>query len=156
MVVAPAEFAEMVAQSQTIVHGRVLDVRSQPTDNRRTVESVVTVAVVTPLKGDARATVVFRVPGGQLGRYRRITVGAPSFAEGDEVIVFLKGRPPAMPMPFGLSQGVYRVTRAAGSGGAVIPLVQDDPGRVVRGDPARRPLSVEAFAEQVRALAGGR
>jgi hypothetical protein len=149
--VIPAEFAEMVSGSQVIVHGTVVGVRSQITAGRRTIESLVTVAVIDPIKGPAGASIVFRVPNGQVGRYRRVMVGAPEFTEGDEVVLFLTGRAPAMPMPFGLNQGVYRVTRSGGRA-VVTPLVATAAGRVVRGDPARRPLTVETFARQVRAM----
>lgn len=154
-VVLPVDFAEMVNGSQTIVHGRVIDVRTQMTAGRRSIESIVTLAVVTTMKGETRGTVVLRLPSGRVGRYRRMTVGAPELATGDEVVLFLSGRPPAMPMPFGLSQGVYRVARAEGRA-MVAPLVADTPGRVVRGDPARRPLAIEAFAQQVRAVVEAR
>jgi hypothetical protein len=146
----PADFSEMVAESQVIVHGRVLTVRSTLTGGRsRTIERLVTVSVIDSMKGAVSQTVVFRVPGGQVGRYRRVMVGAPEFAEGDEVVVFLKGRAPAVPMPFGLSQGVYRVAPPDGQR-LVTPL--PSAGRVVRGDPARRPLAVDAFARAVRTL----
>jgi hypothetical protein len=151
-VVVPAEFTEMVIGSQVIVHGVVTRVDAQIVGSRRTIETVVTVQVLDTLKGTGGATTaVFRVPGGEVGRYRRVMVGAPSFREGDEVVVFLAGRPPAMPMPFGLNQGVYRVARGADRA-TVAPLVADDGARVVRGDPARRPLTVDAFAASVRAI----
>ena len=152
--VAPAAFTEMVSGSQVIVHGSVVDVRARASGGRGTIETVVTVAVVTPLKGDTTAAVVFRVPGGQVGRYRRVMVGAPTFTPGEELVLFLRGHAPAMPMPFGLHQGVYRVTRSGGSV-TVTPLVPDSAGRVVRGDPARRPLALDAFARNVRSLVEG-
>ncbi len=155
-VVVPAEFGEMVNESQTIVHGRVVDVRAQLTGGRRTIESIVTVAILESLKGDAARTISFRVPNGQVGRYRRVMVGAPEFTAGDEVVLFLKGRPPVLPMPYGLTQGVYRVARAPDGRAVVRPLVADGPGRVVRGDPARRPLAIEAFTERIRAAARAR
>jgi hypothetical protein len=80
-------------------------------------------------------------------------VGAPTFTEGEEVVLFLRGRAPSMPMPFGLHQGVYRVTRRAGRA-MVTPLVPEGAGRVVRGDPARHPLALDAFARDVRAIVG--
>jgi hypothetical protein len=149
-VLVPADFAEMVSGSQLVVYGRVVDVRSQMVGDRRTIESVVTVSVAQAIKGDPGATVSVRVPGGVVGRYRRVMVGAPSFRPGEEVVLFLSGRPPAIPMPFGLSQGVYRVSRAADGRGLVAPptLVE---GRVVRGDPARTPMDVNAFVAQVKA-----
>jgi hypothetical protein len=149
----PTDFSEMVARSPLIVHGTVVDVRAQTTAGRRSIESLVTVAVIEPLKGPATARVVFRVPNGQIGRYRRITVGAPEFAAGEEVVLFLDGRPPVVPMPFGLSQGVYRVSRAGGQA-MVTPVPSAARGAVVRGDPARRPLTVAAFVQQVRTMAG--
>jgi hypothetical protein len=149
--IAPADFAEMVAGSHVIVHGAVVDMRAVAIGGRNTIETLITVAVATPLKGESSGTVVFRIPGGQVGRYRRVMVGAPQFTEGEEVVLFLSGRAPAMPIPFGLHQGVYRVTRAAGRA-MVTPLVADGAGRVVRGDPARRPIALDAFAREVRTL----
>lgn len=148
--VLPADFTDMVARAPLIVHGTVADVTARADAGRRSIESVITLEVIAPLKGNAPRRVVFRVPGGQLGRYRRVMVGAPEFRPGDEVVLFLDGRPPVVPMPFGLSQGVYRVRRGGGTA-MVTPVPVFGGGRVVRGDPARRPLSIEAFTRQVRA-----
>jgi hypothetical protein len=153
MVVVPAEFSEMVTASDLVVHGRVVGIRPQIVGDRRTIETVITVAVVDALKGQPGETVYFRVPGGQVGRYRRLMVGAPEFAEGEEVVLFLKGRPPVVPFPFGLTQGVYRVVRgAAGQSLVTPPAVSAAPGRVVRGDPSRRPVDLSVFARNVRAI----
>jgi hypothetical protein len=156
MVVVPAEFGEMVAASQTIVHGRVIDVQSYETAGRRTIESLVTVQVVDAIKGQPGSTAYFKLPGGQVGRYRRVMVGAPQCARGDEVVLFLKGSAPAVPMPFGLTQGVYRVNRDAAGRATVAPMVAPGAERIVRGDPARRPLELEAFTSMVRTVAGSR
>ena len=137
-VLLPADFSTKVTESDVIVHGRVVEVRSALVGPQRLIESVVTVAVAESLKGAAGSTVTFRVPNGQVGRYRRIVVGAPEFAEGDEVVLFLRGRAPAMPVLFGLSQGVYRVTR-------------DEAARAVV-TAARRSMSVDAFAREVHAV----
>jgi hypothetical protein len=151
----PAEFTEMVNASQVIVHARVIDVRGELAGPRRTIESLITVAVLSPLKGTAGTEVVFRVPGGRVGRYRRIFVGAPVFRPGDEVVLFLQGRAPAMARPFGLSQGVYRVSRAAGEPMVIpIPATAAMSG-VVRGDPVRQPLTLNEFARQIRLAGGG-
>jgi hypothetical protein len=151
-VIVPADFSEIVAESHLIVHGRVVDVRSQMVGSFRTIESVVTIAVQEAIKGEPGETVSVRVPGGQVGRYRRFMVGAPVFRPGEEVVLFLSGRAPAIPMPFGLNQGVYRVSRGADGRGRVAPPLAE--GRVVRGDPARRPIEVSSFVQQVRAAMG--
>ena len=136
----PVEFGEMVQGSQLIVHGRVVDVRGQQTADRRSIETVVTVAVTEALKGQPGDTVTFRMPGGEVGRYRRVVVGVPRFTSGDDIVVFLRGAPPAMPMVFGLSQGLFRVARTS-DGRAVV---------------ARGLLPLETFTRQVRARAGAR
>jgi hypothetical protein len=149
--ILPTDFPGMVAGSPVIVHGRVVAVHAQTTAGRRSIESLVTIAVLDPIKGPAANQIVFRVPGGEIGRYRRVVVGAPEFVAGEEVVLFLSGQGPSVPAPFGLNQGVYRVTRASGQA-MVTPLVSAAAGRIVRGDPARRPLTIEAFARHVRAI----
>jgi hypothetical protein len=164
MVVVPADFAEMVAASQTIVHGRVVDVQAYATAGRKTIESLVAVQVVESIKGNpgsagaagAGRVVYFRLPGGQVGRYRRVMVGAPQCARGDEVVLFLKGSSPAVPMPFGLTQGIYRVHRDAAGRATVRPSVSIGSDRLVRGDPARVPVALDAFTSMVRTAAGSR
>ena len=152
-VLLPADFATLVTESGTIVHGRVIDVQSALTGPRRTIESVVTITVLEAIKGSVGPTVSFQVPNGQVGRYRRVLVGAPEFVPGDEVVVFLKGRAPALPSLFGLSQGLYRVKRDAAARGVVAPPPAAVAGqRVVRGDPPRSLMPIEAFTREIREM----
>ena len=143
-VLLPADFETVVTGSPLIVHGRVVEVRSALTGPRRAIESVVTLSVIESLKGNPGATVAFKVPNGQVGRYRRILVGAPEFEAGDEVVVFLHARAPALPPLFGLSQGVYRV---AGEGARRVVR-----GDGARGDRVRQPVAIDAFTRDVRAV----
>jgi hypothetical protein len=155
-VLLPADFATSVSEAGLIVHGRVIDVQSTLSGPHRVIESVITVTVVQSIKGSAASTVSFRVPNGQVGRYRRIVIGAPEFATGDEVVVFLRGRPPALPTLYGLSQGVYRVRRGGAARPIVVPPPISAPGtaldRFPRGDHARRPMPVDVFAGEIRAI----
>lgn len=159
-VYVPVDFREMVTSSQAIVHGRIVDVRSEPTRDRMMVVTYVTLDVDEHLKGSFGDHVTFLVPGGLVGRYRRIIVGAPQFERGDEVVVFLSARGPSIPYLFGLSQGVYRVVRQADGGAVVTPPAVRARGvaaeRLVRGDPARRPLPLSSFAREVRTIVEGR
>lgn len=147
--VIPADFTQMARDSELIVRGTVITVESQIAGPRLAIESLITLQVAETIKGSATEQTVFRVPGGKVGRYRRVMVGAPEFAAGDEVILFLKGHAPAIAMPYGLSQGVYRISRTRGAA-FVTPAVVSGTGRVVRGDPARRPLDPAAFVRQVQ------
>jgi hypothetical protein len=157
-VLIPADFPGLVTESRAIVRGRVVDVRAQTTGDRRSIETLVTLMAEEHLKGALAQTVTFKVPGGQIGRYRRVLVGAPAFERGDNVIVFLTGRGPSIPYLYGLSQGVFRIARGHDGRDVVTPppLMARGVGaeRIVRGDPARRPLPVDEFARKVREILG--
>lgn len=148
----PLSFEQLVQASQSVVYGRVVDVRSQWTADRRFIESVVTVDVLRGLKGGAVEEIAFTVPGGQVGRYLNVIPGAPSFTPGDLAIFFLTAQGPRLPVTTGLTQGIYRVQRDAGTGEMVVRPPAVTTGRVVRGDATRRPVTLSAFESLVRAV----
>ncbi|MEO6213254.1 MAG: hypothetical protein ABIP65_06470 [Vicinamibacterales bacterium] len=154
-VILPAEFREIVSGSQIIVHGRVIDVRSEWVDGGRHIDSLVTVQSAAFFRGTPTPTVTFRIPGGQVGRYKSITVGSPEFQRGDEAVLFLRAEGPAVPSVFGLNQGVFRVrVDARGRRLVILPVLLprgQGPERVVRGARDRRPLPLDEFGTQVRA-----
>jgi hypothetical protein len=158
-VLIPADLGELSRDARAIVRGRVAALDAQWTEDRGTIETIVTLEVESSIKGALGPVVRFRVPGGDFGRFRSIVVGAPGFAIDQRVIVFLGAHGPSVPYVLGLSQGVFRVVRA-GSGGwlvtppAILPSTAG-PVRIVRGDPARRALPLDDFEQRVRALAGG-
>jgi hypothetical protein len=160
-VLVPAEFSEVVAGSQIIVYGRVSSVRAEWSDDRSRIDTIVTMMAGSYLKGGPGSTVTFRVPGGQIGRYRNVMIGAPQLQTGDEAVLFLSASGPSIAHIFGLSQGLYRVKVDARTGQrTVIPPVLgvngDEPQRIVRGDTNRRQLSLDEFAASVRqAMSGG-
>lgn len=160
-VILPIEFRELVTTAPVIVHGQVVDVRAGWTEGRRSVETLVTIAASEYLKGDLGERMTFRVPGGQLGRYRTIFVGAPEFREGDEVVLFLKYQAPSYPYIIGLSQGAFRVVPEARTGRRMVttPIVMGtgggEPERIVRGDVTRKPLPIDAFRDAVRKVIAG-
>jgi len=158
-VLLPIEFRELVTTAPVIVHGQVVDVRSEWVDGRRAVETFVTVEAAEYLKGNLGESFVFKVPGGQIGRYRTVFVGAPAFQTGDEVVLFLKTDGPSFPFLVGLSQGVFRIVTDTQSGRrvvtppALVGVNSADAVRVVRGNPARRPVAIDVFRDAVhRAL----
>src|SRR6478752_9887572 len=100
-VLLPAEFREIVAGSQVIVYGRVAAVRAEWSDDRSRIDTIVTVVAGSYLKGGPGNTVTFRVPGGQIGRYRNVMVGAPQLQPGDEAVLFLSASGPSIAPIFG-------------------------------------------------------
>ena len=89
-VIVPAEFREVVDGSDLIAYGRVIDVHPEWADGRRRIDSIVTVDVMSWFKGGNESTLSFVVPGGEIGRYRQVMIGAPVFKPGDEAFLFLK------------------------------------------------------------------
>jgi hypothetical protein len=155
-VLLPAEFREIVGQSEIIAYGHVADAVPEMSDDRKRIDTVVTFEVGTYLKGGPGETLTFRVPGGQVGRYRSITVGAPNFEAGDEAVLFLKRAGEGLPYVFGLNQGVFRVRLDERTRRRMVmpPLMArgEESERVVRGSAARTPMALEAFGAQVRAV----
>ena len=141
----PADLGELSRDAWAIARGRVVAVDAQWTEGRRTIETIVTLEPEAYLKGQSGSTVQFRVPG------------APRFAVGQRVIVFLGARGPTVPYVLGLSQGVFRLTPSTAgewmvSPSAILPTMQ---GPIVRGSLTLGPLPLAEFEREVRALAGG-
>lgn len=155
-VLLPAEFREIVGNSQIIAYGRVAEAVPELSDDRKRIDTVITFEVGTYLKGGPGATITFRVPGGQIGRYRSVTVGAPVFESGEEAVLFLSQRADGLPYIFGLNQGVFRVRRDDRTQRRVVmpPLVArgEAPEVVVRGAASRQAMPLETFGAQVRSV----
>jgi hypothetical protein len=153
--VVPAEFRQVVAESGLIVRGTVTDVRAVQVPDVG-VESVVTVAVENVIKGQSDRFVYVRVPGGEIGRYRFVMVSAPVFRAGQRAMLFLKRGADNLWRPLGLYQGVFRIHADPATGQPVVPppLVggRTAPlkGRVVRGEPSRKLMSIQEFESLVR------
>lgn len=159
-IVLPADFRTIVNGSETIVYGRVAAVRAEWTADRRRIESVVSVQAGTYLKGGPGERVTFRVEGGQIGRYKSVTVGAPEFRVGDEAVFFLTSRGPSISRIFGMSQGIFRVRLEPSGERVVLPPAlmasgAGTPVRLRRGALDRRSLPLAAFAGQVRQTLAG-
>jgi hypothetical protein len=156
-VIVPAEFREIVNGADIIAYGRVLETTVESSDDRKNVDTLVTLQVGTYLKGGPGDTLVFRVPGGQIGRFRNVTVGAPEFTAGEEAVVFLNVRGSDRPFVFGLNQGVFRVRLDHQSRRRVVTppalMARGDASEiVVRGAASRAPVPLETFGAQVQTV----
>jgi hypothetical protein len=148
-----ADLSELSRDAVAIVRGHVVAVDPQWKDGRKGIETIVSLETETYLKGSLGEVVQFRVPGGSLGRFRSLVVGAPQFTVGQRVIVFLGSRGPTVPYVLGLSQGVFRVVQSQGNWMVTpAPIVATTDGPIVRG--TRRPSPLGDFERQVRVLAG--
>lgn len=152
--VAPLSFEELVRQSSSVIYGRVIAVRGQWTDDRRAIDSLVTVEVIKGFKGAAGRELTVTVPGGQVGRYRNLLPGAPTFARGDLAVLFVTARGARLPVTTGFTQGIYRVLHDTASGAALVtpPVVEAVGQPIRRGDHRRKPVPLATFESAVRAV----
>jgi hypothetical protein len=159
-VLVGADLGELSRDAIAIARGRVVAVDARWADGRRTIETIVTLEVERYLKGSLGDSLEFRVPGGEFGRFRSVVVGAPAFAVDERIVVFLGAKGPTIPYVLGLSQGVFRVARAADASGWVVASPAFFPSSpapvpIVRGDAARRPLALAEFEQRIRGLVEG-
>lgn len=154
-VVVPAEFREIVTEAALIARGQVTDVRAVDVPGRG-IDSVVTVAVESVVKGADTRFVYVRVPGGEIGRSRFVMVGAPTFRVGQRAVWFLREAGDGTWRPVGLSAGVYRLQASARTGQPMVAspiiarLTAPASGRIARGDGRRTLIPVSEFESLVR------
>jgi hypothetical protein len=156
LTIAPLRFSDLVTEADAVVYGRISAIDGQWTSDRQGIESLVTLDVIDRFKGRGGSSVIFKVPGGRAGNLINVLPGAPTFREGDLVVLFLASRGPTIPTPVGLSQGVLRVNVDPRSGELIVgkPLGFDgESGPLVRGSAARAPIQLGTLASSVRARA---
>lgn len=104
------DLAELTSRSEVVVHGRCTKTTSR-TDAKGTIVTDVELEVTEPLKGAAAAkTFSFTVYGGIVGNRGSTICGAPTFAEGEEQLLFLSAENGAkLRTCIGLSQGKYTI-----------------------------------------------
>jgi hypothetical protein len=154
-VIVPADLNELAVSAGAIVYARITDVRPLVSDDRLRVDTLITAEALGYVKGNMGRTVSFRVPGGTVGAYKTMMVGAPSFSTGEEVVLFFAASGRALPYLVGFSQGVYRVRIDERTGVRVVvpppPISTGAAATIARG--TRAPMPLDQFAQQVRALA---
>jgi hypothetical protein len=154
-IVAPVDLPGLVAGASLVVYGRVVSTHAVVADSRTW--TIVTLGMPAFLKGSGGREVSFAVPGGQIGRYRTIMVGAPEFEVGDEIVVFLAPTTNGALALVGFSQGLIRIVR---DGDAATPMVLSPPfardgqtQSLVRGGAVKRFVPLATLVEDVRTLA---
>lgn len=112
--VEPMSLAQMSERAQLIFTGRVIEQRTGWNVSRTRLYTYTTFEVDRYLKGGSgAATVEIRVWGGQVGQYRVMVSGAPSFGQGEEVLLFLGGGGAQMLTPLGMSLGKFTLSTNA-------------------------------------------
>jgi hypothetical protein len=107
---------QLSAEAATVVHGKVVSVRSAWNDDHTRIYTEVQVKVEAAWKGEAPAhgVVVVRQLGGSVEGLSQQVMGSPVFAVGEELVLFLVPGPQGDRAVLGMSQGKFKVEREAG------------------------------------------
>ena len=125
--------AELVENSDTIVAGEVLDMRSAWTADRREIFTTVTLRTERRFKGGGRNLVRFRVPGGTVGDTRMIATHSAQFMVGERALVFLSGESGRLPRVTSGEAGKRHLRTDDDGGDRILPgfaLAESDRGGI--------------------------
>lgn len=136
---------ELISQSDSVIQGEVVSVRSHWSQSGRIVVTDATVRVDEVLIGDSPAVVQVRTFGGQVNDFVVATQGFPQFEAGRKVLLYLYKEPSDQSLRvLGYQQGHFRVVTRLDGVTLAVPQV-DENTRLLRpdGSPIPVPASVE-------------
>ena len=102
------DLEEMATRAEVIALGRVEKVESAWTPDGRMIVTTTTFEIEKGLKGGPWRRVSIRTPGGRIGDQIMVASGAPTFSEGERLVVFLerpgpdRGRDAVSETPFSI------------------------------------------------------
>ena len=99
---------EKINKADMIVVGRVRSVQSswQKAESGKRIVTLVRLSVSAYAKGSAGKEIEIIVPGGSVDGLQQVNSGLPEFSEGEEVVLFLEGRPLQL---MGSGEGKYSI-----------------------------------------------
>ena len=161
--VQPVTLPELVKRSTSIVHGTVLEARSQWEEGGGEIYTYITVSTREFLKGGRPGgkTVTFRQLGGQVGDQVIYVPGTPEFRAKQEVLLFLTGDDRAgYPQVMGIFQGAFHPVPGPGGEwrvggflpGAEATLLPDPPPGQGRTPDSPVRGSFPGFMQRIRDL----
>jgi hypothetical protein len=165
-VVAPFDLDTLAVQADLVIRGTAESTSSSWSGDGRRIFSLTRVSVSSSIKGQAPTFIEILTPGGSVGKIGQKVWGAPEFAPGEQVILFLRKRPhPAAALPrfevAGLAQGKFSVVREPDGTNKIRQQLDGlgvlQPTGAVRPAPAFEPVSERDFLQRIRsALQRGR
>jgi hypothetical protein len=149
---------ELTAQSEIILHGRVLRSWSAWDAAHRNIWTHHEIEVLDGIRGAALKTVVASEPGGTVDGLTMRISGEVAYAPGEEMVVFLYRTPIGYLRATGYGQGKYtirgsRIRSNAGGVELALPAGRERSGTSLRG---LEGSDLAAFKKRVRALAAPR
>ncbi len=151
-VVVPSD-TQLFAASRGVVEGTVREIRSRRIDGGRQIVTYVTLDVDTVHAGALEpGAVVLRELGGLVGDDFAIIHGAPEYAVGERVLVFLDADPAGVLRTWGLFLGKYSIQETA-AGKLVVRSGAPDGVGFLSGHDSGPATDVAPYGEFVAALA---
>ncbi|HKP12065.1 MAG TPA: matrixin family metalloprotease, partial [Blastocatellia bacterium] len=118
---------DLVASSRVILIGDVQSVKAQWDADHQTINTYVKVNVTRLLKGQLQnSTVVFKQLGGRIGDEATVIFGAPEYAAGQQVLLFLDTRQDGTLRVAHLFQGKYDIVDESGQPRVKRKVSRDD------------------------------
>jgi len=144
---------ELVAASDAVVQGEVLQVHSYWNKSGRLIVTEAIVRVTDTITGNSPSVVVLKTFGGTVEGFTVEAHGFPTFERGQELLLFVDNQADGSAEVTGYRQGQYRVVREAGVEMAVPALEQGVTLLRADGQPAARPKAqrLDALKASVRA-----
>lgn len=149
---------ELTQRADMVVVGRVIATEPRESEDGKRISTLVTLQVEESWKGRPAQEVRILALGGTLDGISQVVMGAARFAEGEEVVVFLRSLrgPEPLTEVVGMAQGKLAVERNAEGIQVAVPSLQglelvQPGGREVRPAPVSGPIPVRELQERVRA-----
>ena len=145
------DLSALTQSSDAVVHGTVKKTESRWSGDQKRIVTEVSIDVSEFIKGRGAKTVVVLQPGGEVGGIGQKISGLASFAEGEEVVLFLERQGAQKYRVAGMAQGKYRVERSSDKTAAF--AVPEATGDAMVIDPqTREPVQVDRQAVDLAAL----
>lgn len=145
---------ELVAGSDAVVQGEVLQVHSFWSPSGRLILTEAIIRVEERIAGESPSVLVLRTAGGSVEGFTVEAHGFPTFTKGQRLLLFVANGDPGEVV--GYRQGQYRIVRDTAGVEMAVPTVEKEVRLLSRdGRPAPRPVPVrlQELKSQIRAEA---
>ena len=160
-IIVPMSIEEMVVEAAAIVQGKVLARQSAWDAQHRRIYTFTEIQVVDRMFGQMPERIVVRTLGGAVGEVGMRVSGTPEFADGEDVVLFLRADPLERQhfQVIGMSQGKYRLQPGANGQLFAVPstaglaFVRPNNGTLKVDEAMQHPqaLSLDALRQRVTA-----
>ena len=146
--IRPLTVEDLATRAARICHGRVeaVEVAREASGNFITRIEIATHSI---WKGSPTNRITVTQPGGTLGSRRVVIPGAPTFAPGEEVVLFLSLNPRGEWLTLDLAQGKFSVERNGSNAWVRNVVLGGSPEPGGFRPPHQQPLSLEALQNRV-------